>query len=194
MKVLRLVVVISGFIITSCSDSDIPNPIIINNENAVFVDENQSVYEVDDLLWLNINISTIQEDQDGTIRDIFELTKANETFAGFSLFEVDGESFTPIEFEEKDIAIEKGHLNVNDDAETANTRLLGVARYNDGIYEMRVGIPLKSIGEFFLANPELGSGNKSMVFNPTNGSDIDIQLSTKIQGSNSDGRYYITVN
>ena len=195
MNLSRILFLFTSFFVLSCSESNDRTTYEIKSESVVFIDDNKSTFEQGDYLWFNINIPSNQtDDLSGKSLDIFELTKANETFFGFSLFAVNGDGFTPVRFEAEDLVIEKGLVNVIDYREPANTELLGVAQYLNRTYEMRVGIPLNTIGEFFLANATLGSGTQGMAFNPTNGSDIQISLSTKIQGSNPEGRYYITVN
>ncbi|MCE2612310.1 hypothetical protein LVD13_04940 [Flavobacteriaceae bacterium D16] len=195
MKLSRLLFLLTSFLVLSCSESNNRTTYEIKSENVVFIDDDKTTFEQGDYLWLNIKIPSTQvDDLTGRSLDIFELTKANETFFGFSLFAENGDGFTPVRFEVADIEIQKGLLNVIDYREPANTELLGVAQYMNGNYEMRAGIPLNTIGKFFLANTELGSGTQGMAFNPANGSDIQISLSTKIQSSNSEGRYYLSVN
>ncbi|WP_422079982.1 hypothetical protein [Ulvibacterium sp.] len=195
MKPIRLVLVILCFNTIGCEDSNELNFFQIRNENVVFVDDDRSVFEQGDYLWFNIDIPTVQTDRISEKDiDIFKMTRADATFFGFSLFEADGDSFTPLRFETDEIIIEKGILNVIDYREPANTELLGVADFNNGTYGMRAGIPLKSNGQFFLANSPSGSGGQDMGFNPTNGSNAQIRISTKIRNSDSEGRYHITVN
>lgn len=195
MKVLRVVSVACCFWAASCSDSDGPNTFEIRNEQVIYIDNDQSAFEQGDYLWFNIRIPTSQTDAaTGKALDIYRLTKASDTFFGFSLFALDADGAVPVRFEAGEIIIETGNLNVIDYREPANTELLGVAHYNDGQYEMRAGIPLKNKGEFFVANSQLGAGTQGMAFNPANGSDFQITLTTKIQGSDTDGRYFISVN
>ncbi|RKN81317.1 hypothetical protein [Ulvibacterium marinum] len=195
MKPIRLLLVILCFNSISCEDSDELNLFEIRNENVVFVDDDRSVFGQGDYLWFNINVPTMQTDaffERGV--DIYKMTRADATFFGFSLFEADGDSSTPLRFGADEIIIETGDLHVTGFEESANTKLLGVANFSSGTYKMRVGIPLESNGQFFLANSETGVGGQGMSFNPKNGSDAQITLSTKIRNSDSEGRYHITVN
>lgn len=195
MKPIRFVLVILCFNTISCEDSNELNFFEIRNENVVFVDDDRSVFEQGDYLWFNIDVPRVQTDRISQKDiDIFKMTRADATFFGFSLFKTDGDNFSPSRFEADEIMIETGNLHVIDYEEPANTRLLGVADFNDGAYKMRVGIPLESNGQFFLANSGTGTGTQGMSFNPTNGSDAQISLSTKIRNSDPEGRYHITVN
>ncbi|MEM7380127.1 MAG: hypothetical protein AAF361_02885 [Bacteroidota bacterium] len=197
MKTYRaplLLVVLLSFL-TNCSESSDQNYLQIMNENVVFVDDDQSSYETGDYLWFNMDISTIQTEirSEKTI-DIFNLTEAKETFFGFSIYQVNGEEHSPLEFNRTAFLIDNGRLNVRSNDDLSSTDLLGVAFFEDGIYKMRVGIPLEDSGQYFIANSGLGSGDQGLTFNPTNGSDIQIDFTTKIRSSGDDGRFYFEVN
>jgi hypothetical protein len=193
-KILMSLFFISIFI-TSCSNSDDSGYYDIENLEVVFIDNNQSSYEVGDILWFNMNISSIQNEESTDKQiDIFNLTKATETFFGFSVFQIKDEDFSPLAFNQDNIIEEVGKLNVVFYEEPENTKLLGVATYNDGNYQLRIGIPLENSGNYFLANDGVGSGTQGLTFNTNNGKNIQVNFSTKIRNSDSDGRFYFTVN
>jgi len=181
--------------ITSCSDSNDYEYYDIENQEVVFIDNNQSSYEVGDILWFNMNIASKQNEK-STVKEIniFNLTRATETFFGFSVFQVNDEDFSPLAFDQDNIIEEIGKLNVVFYEEPENTKLLGVAPYSDGNYLLRIGIPLEKAGNYFLANDGVGEGKQGLTFNPTNGKNIQLNFITKISNSDSDGRFYFTVN
>ncbi len=185
--------------INSCSHSNDFKYYEIENEEVVFIDNNQSSYEVGDTLWLNINIESKQNgkiaEQNEIISDreidIFNLTKATETFFGFSVFQINEENFSELALDPDNVIEEMGRLNVGSSEDTS---LLGVAPYSDGKYQLHVGIPLENAGNYFLANSGNGLGRSRLTFNPTNGAGINVNFITKIRNSDSDGRFYFTVN
>ena len=194
LKITIYLILISLFII-NCSESNDYEYFQIENQDVVFIDNDQSSYDVGDILWFNINIAS-EQNEDSTDKqiDIFNLTKATETFFSFSVFQINDENFSPLVFDQNDITEEVGKLNVVFYEEPENTRLLGVAPYSDENYMLRVGIPLENPGSYFLANDGVASGGQSLTFNPTNGKNVQISFSTKIRNSDSEGRFYFTVN
>ena len=193
-KITTYLFFISIFI-TSCSDSNDFQYYDIENQEVVFIDNNQSSYEVGDILWFNMNIESKQNEKstDKEI-NIFNLTEATETFFSFSVFQINDEDFSPVAFNQDNIIEEIGKLNIGFNEEPQNTRLLGVAPYSDGNYVLRIGIPLENTGNYFLANDGVGSGKQGLTFNSNNGENKQINFTTKISNSDSDGRFYFTVN
>lgn len=177
---------LSLFLFISCSEDE-NNFYLVKNPEAIFIDDNQSIYSKGDLLWLNIEIPTKQKDErsDSEI-DIYDLTRAVETFIGLSIFQEKDSQINAVPLDLSKIEIDLGSVIIQD-----NSEILGRAMYENGRYQMRIGIPLVNPGNYFLANSGNAFGTQTLVFN--NDRNNSIQFSTRIRDSNVDGRFEFVV-
>jgi hypothetical protein len=178
---------LSVMLFVSCSDEE-SNFYSVENAEVLYIDDDKATYSKGELLWLNLKIPKNQEDKVSNSEiDIFGLTGATETFVRLSLFSAENQDTRAIELNPELIEVEMGSMLTQEN----NTQILGRAIYQNGVYEMRIGIPLETSGNFFLANSELARGNQGLAFNTNTGREI--QFSTRIRNSNEEGRFEFTV-
>lgn len=196
MKILKIAfnLILITIFFTSCSNSDDSEFYNLENREVVYVDDDKVTYEVGDTLWFNMKVESKQNDDKSDKEiDIYDLTKALETFYGFSVFLIEDDNFSPVTFKQENLVEEIGRLNLTVNAVPEDSELLGVAIYSDGSYKLRGGIKLDKVGNYFIANAGLGLGEQILTFNPANGKDVQINFHTKIKNSDTDGRFYFTV-
>ncbi|MGJ8734650.1 MAG: hypothetical protein ACSHW4_15955 [Cellulophaga sp.] len=196
MKTLKITLILffMAIFFVSCSNSEDSEFYNLENREVVYVDDSKSTYEVGDILWLNMNVESKQnDDRSDKEIDIYNLTNASETFYGFSVFLIEDDNFSPVTLEQENLVEEIGKLNLSVNTVPENSELLGVAPYSEGNYKLRVGIKLEKAGNYFLANASLGLGEQMLTFNPTNGKDVQINFHTKIRNSDANGRFLFTV-
>ncbi len=173
-------------LLTSCSEDG--KFYLVENGEVLYVDNDKSTYLRGELLWLNIKIQKNQQDKNSNSEiDIFNLTGATETFVGLSLFSSENMNGSAVELNPEAIQVEKGSMIIVEN----NSKILGRAIYQNGFYEMRIGIPLDSTGNFFIANSGIASGGQGLAFNSNSANEV--QFNTSIRNSNEEGRFEFTV-
>lgn len=173
-------------ILTSCSKEE-NKFYLVENSEVLYIDDDKSIYSKGDIFWLNMIIPETQMDQiTNSEIDIFQLTGAEETFVGLSIYDNNDSEINTVVLNPDLFQVELGSFVIQD-----NLKILGRAVYQNGSYRMRIGIPLNTSGEFFLANSDIAGGTQSLAFN-TNGNN-NIQFNTRIRSSNGEGRFNFVV-
>lgn len=189
MKLTQFTIILAlvAFSCQSCSD-DLTS-YNVEEENTIFVDNNQSLYQKGDLLWLNINIPKEQIDtKTGKTIDIYDLTDVYDAIFTFSLYSIGDTEFESVTLDFNNIEVNKGGIYLTDEVKLA---VVAGYDYYNGVYDVRVGIPLKDIGNYFIANGLTGSGNFEISFSSEN---HEVHFSTNIKNADTEGRFHLTVN
>jgi len=174
-------------ILTGCSEDFKSYQVQV--DNALFVDNDQSIYQKGDLLWLNINIPKEQIDtKTGKTIDIYDLTDVYDAIFTFSLYSIGDTEFESVTLDFNNIEVNKGGIYLTDEVKLA---VVAGYDYYNGVYDVRVGIPLKDIGNYFIANGLTGSGNFEISFSSEN---HEVHFSTNIKNADTEGRFHLTVN
>ncbi len=189
MKLSQLTSFLSLIVLLFHSCSDDLTSYNVVDENAIFIDNDQTMYQKGDLLWLNINIPKEQIDaKTGKTIDIYELTEVYDALFTFSLFSIKDAEVSRVVLDIKNIEVNKGGIYIQDEVKLGISA--GYDYYND-VYDVRVGITLIEIGEFYIANGLSEIGKFEMSFTSEN---HDVLYSTTIKNSDAEGRFHLTVS
>lgn len=189
MKNIHLTFTAILFLILLSSCSEDGKFYLVENHGVIYIDDDKSTYLKGELLWLNIKIQKNQQDKNSNSEiDIFNLTGATETFVGLSLFSSENSNGSAVELNAETIQVDKGSMIIVEN----NSKILGRAIYQNGFYEMRIGIPLDNTGNFFIANSGMAIGGQGLAFNSN--SPNEVQFNTSIRNSNEEGRFELTVH
>jgi len=177
MKKLTFLLFIPLFCATTCDDDPCENNVkYITNHDLIKVEENETIYNIGDTLWLNTTVSRIQMLQNG--QSTYDLFNENQTFAYYlSMFKNSnlGNDYQVYLSSENLISI-KGN---------AESNYFTLVKENDNFVN-RTGIKLVESGSFNINVSDISSYGSG-------GCNFSTQIQTKILNSDEYGNYNFNV-
>jgi len=165
----------------------------ISNDNIINIEDNTEIFEIQDIIYISINIENQQTDeknQNILLTDYIDLSQDASLYTTMVLYKET--SFGTL----SKIPLTTDNLVVLDGAVTLNDEYLSInSDYNDNGFSCEFGIKLLETGTFYLANSSFNETNDGKIYiNGGSNNKGYITIISKISNSNEQHAYKIIVN